>query len=115
MQLADAYVLVLCGVPINEIPISDHYAEVISRFRAFEAWNEIDEIHHISKIDRRHVKKLKRAYNNARKGIVFGKSVTMDLAPPGPIYRRKKVYQVRGAPNVQIHVTAGRKVVCFGF
>ena len=73
LDLIDAYTLVLHGIPIEEIPVSEHYATIIKRFRPFETRNEsAEEISRISRLHKSHVLKLKKAYKDNAKGFPFG-------------------------------------------
>ena len=73
LDLVDAYTLVLHGIPIEEIPVSEHYATIIKRFRPFETRKEsAEEISRISRLHKSHVLKLKKAYKDNAKGFPFG-------------------------------------------
>ena len=73
LDLVDAYTLVLHGIPIEEIPVSEHYATIIKRFRPFETRKEsAEEISRISRPHKSHVLKLKKAYKDNAKGFPFG-------------------------------------------
>jgi hypothetical protein len=73
LDLIDAYTLVLHGIPIEEIPVSEHYAAVIKRFRPFETRNEsAEEISRISRLRKSYVLKLKKVYKDNANGFPFG-------------------------------------------
>lgn len=73
LDLVDAYTLVLHGIPIEEIPVSEHYAAIIKRFRPFETRNEsAEEISRISRLRKSYVLKLKKAYKDNANGFPFG-------------------------------------------
>jgi hypothetical protein len=76
LDLVDAYTLVLHGIPLEEIPVSEHYAAIIKRFRPFEARNEsAEEISRISRLRKSYVLKLKKAYKDNANGFPFGINV----------------------------------------
>ena len=65
LDLVDAYTLVLNGIPVEEIPVSEHYAAIIKRFRPFETREEsAEEISRISRLRKSYVLKLKKAYKD---------------------------------------------------
>jgi hypothetical protein len=73
LDLVDAYTLVLHGIPIEEIPVSEHDAAVIKRFRPFETRKEsAEEISRISRLRKSYVSRLKKAYQNNANGFPFG-------------------------------------------
>ncbi len=116
MQIEDAYALVLCGIPLDDLPIPACYAETISRFRQFETWNEPREIQCSSKINMLLIKKLKRVYNDARKGIIFGKELAIGYEAAGPVRIRKNINHTRRqSQNAKLYEIGGRKVICYNF
>jgi hypothetical protein len=73
IDLVDAYTLVLNGIPIEEIPVSEHNAAIINKFRPFEARNEsVAEIARVSRLRKSYVLKLKKAYKDNANGFPFG-------------------------------------------
>jgi hypothetical protein len=73
LDLVDAYTLVLHGIPLEEIPVSEHYAAIIKKFRPFEARNEsAEKISRISRLRKSCVLKLKKAYRDNANGFPFG-------------------------------------------
>jgi hypothetical protein len=42
LDLVDAYTLVLHGIPIEEIPVSEHYATVLVRFEKSPVFERLD-------------------------------------------------------------------------
>ncbi len=73
LDLVDAYTLVLHGIPIEEIPVSEHYAAIIKKFRPFETRSEsAEEISRISRLRKSYVLKLKKAYMDNASGFPFG-------------------------------------------
>jgi hypothetical protein len=86
LDLVDAYTLVLHGIPIEEIPVSEHYAAIIKRFRPFETRKEsAEEISRISRLRKSYVLKLKKVYNDNANGFPFGINL-----PKSPRRPRKK-------------------------
>jgi hypothetical protein len=83
LDLVDAYTLVLHGIPIEEIPVSEHYATVIKRFRPFETLNEsVEEISRISRPRKSYVLKLKKVYKDNANGFPFGMNLPKSKRQP---------------------------------
>lgn len=73
LDLVDAYTLVLHGIPIEEIPVSEHNTVIIKKYRPFETLNEpAEEISRISGLRKSYVLKLKKAYKDNASGFPFG-------------------------------------------
>lgn len=73
LDLDDAYTIVLHGIPLEEIPVSEHYAAIIKRFRPFETRKEsAEEISRISRLRKNYVLKLQKAYQDNASGFPFG-------------------------------------------
>ena len=79
LDLVDAYILVLHGIPIEEIPVSEHYAAIIRKFRPFETRNEsIEEISRVSHLRKSYALKLRKAYKDNANGFPFGINLPKD-------------------------------------
>lgn len=92
LDLVDAYTLVLHGIPIEEIPVSEHYAAIIKRFRPFETRNEsAEKISRISRLRKSYVLKLKKAYKDNSNGFPFGINLPKSKRRPRKIQPEKIV------------------------
>lgn len=95
LDLVDAYTLVLHGIPIEEIPVSEHYAAIIKRFRPFETRKEsAEEISRISRLRKSYISKLKKAYQDNANGFPFGINL-----PKSKRFPRKKQPDKRVRPR----------------
>jgi hypothetical protein len=92
LDLVDAYTLVLHGIPIEEIPVSEHYAAIIKRFRPFETRNEsAEKISRILRLRKSYVLKLKKAYKDNSNGFPFGINLPKRKRRPRKIQPEKIV------------------------